>query len=284
MEKKGKITRGKWYVINIKAREEQTPEHYVQLFEELKDVDPLITINSSKSASLQQVNFGPRTERNIPQWIEIVLMTYTILDEDSFYNKRKKEDVMLDSWNPDWVANKHEVQLIFVPKIHILAMRKTPKVSLNTVLNYLSSAAEYVEPNVFDITSIKDKGVISRIQNAHSITKIEAKISFSNPTHTKGFQGLFDKKFKEMNPSNFELKAENKNGLSYSNDDDGLLNTIVNLSEHNGSIKARIKDQEDSKYETINTNHHPAEYQIVCRGRELLSYLYNFLIGKYGEN
>lgn len=283
MEKKDKITRGKWYVINIKAREEQTPKHYVQLFERLKNVDPLITINSSKSASLQHINFGPRDEQDIPQWIEVVLMTYTILDEESFYNKRKKEDVMLESWNPDWVANKHEVQLIFVPKIHILAMRKTSKVSLNTVLKYLSLAAECIEPDVFDITSIKDKGVISRIQNAYSITKIEAKISFSNPAHTKGFQGLFDEKFKEMNPSNFELKAENKNGLSYSSDDDGLLNTIVNLSEHNGSIKARIKDQEDSKYETIDTNNHPAEYQIICRSREVLSHIYRFLIGKYGN-
>lgn len=30
MEIKDKTTRGKWYVINIKARERQQPEHYVQ--------------------------------------------------------------------------------------------------------------------------------------------------------------------------------------------------------------------------------------------------------------
>ena len=94
---------------------------------------------------------------------------------------------------------------------------------------------------------------------------------------------MIDEKFKEMNPSSFELKAENKNGLSYTSNDDGLLNTIVNLSEQNGFVKARIKDQEDSQYEIIDTNHHPAEYLIKCRGRELLSYMYKFLIGKYGE-
>jgi hypothetical protein len=283
MEIKDKTTRGKWYVINIKARERQQPEHYVQLFEGLKNVDPLITINANKSASLQHINFAARNEQSLPRWIEIVLMTYTILDEDSFYNKRKKEDVMMESWNPDWVANKNEVQLIFVPEIHILAVKKTPKVSLNTVLKYLTLAVECIEPDTFEVTSIKDKGVISRIQNAYAITKIEAKISFSNPAHTRGFQGLFDEKFKEMNPSSFELKAENKNGLSYTSNDDGLLNTIVNLSEQNGFVKARIKDQEDSQYEIIDTNHHPAEYLIKCRGRELLSYMYKFLIGKYGE-
>ena len=84
MEIKDKTTRGKWYVINIKARERQQPEHYVQLFEGLKNVDPLITINANKSASLQHINFAARNEQSLPRWIEIVLMTYTILDEDSF--------------------------------------------------------------------------------------------------------------------------------------------------------------------------------------------------------
>lgn len=283
MIKNEKITRGKWYVINIKARENQNVNHYVQLFESLKNTDPIIAINSSKSASLQQINFGPRNSNDIPQWIEIVLMTYTILDAESFYNKRKKEDVTLESWNPDWVANKNEVQLIFVPDVHILALKKSPKVSLNTVIKYLSLAAEYIEANMFEITSIKDRGVIDRIQKAFCITKIEAKISFSNPAHTDGFVGLFDSKVKEMNPSAFELKAENRNGLPLNHQEDGIIDAMINISECNGFIKAKIKDEENSKYVVINTNDYPAEYEIRCYERELLPYICKLLIDMYGE-
>jgi hypothetical protein len=283
MERKEKISRGKWYVINIKAHKRQNAEHYVQLFENIKNEDPIIPIYASKCASIQQINFGPRNEKNIPHWIEIILMTYTIVDADSFYNKRKKEDVMLESWNPDWVANKNEVQLIFVPDIHVLALKKSSKVSLNSVVKYLSLAAEHFEADMFDITPIKDRGIISRIQNAHSITKIEAKISFSNPAHTDDFLGLFDNKLKEMNPGSFEIKAENKNDLPLNHQEDGLIDAMINLSECNGVVKARIKETEDSKYVVINTNDYPAEYEIICYQRELWSYIRNFLINIYGE-
>ena len=283
MERKEKISRGKWYVINIKARERQNAEHYVQLFESLKKNDPIIAINANKSASLQQINFGPRNENTIPQWIEIVLMTYTILDAESFYNKRKKEDVTLESWNPDWVANKNEVQLIFVPNVHIVALRKSPKVSLNTVIKYLSSVVDFIEPDTFDITAIKDRGILGRIQKAYSITKIEAKISFSNPAHTDGFIGLFDNKVKEMNPSSFEVKAENKDGLPLNHQEDGLIDAMINLSECNGFVKAKIKETEDSKFVTINTNDYPAEYEIRCYQKDLLSYVCQLLINLYEE-
>lgn len=48
-----------WYLINIKARREQTTEHYVHVFHSLYEQDPLIGFpRGGKSGSLKYVTFS----------------------------------------------------------------------------------------------------------------------------------------------------------------------------------------------------------------------------------
>lgn len=48
-----------WYLINIKARREQTAEHYVQVFRSLYEQDPLVGFpRGGKSGSLKYVTFS----------------------------------------------------------------------------------------------------------------------------------------------------------------------------------------------------------------------------------
>lgn len=48
-----------WYLVNIKARREQTTEHYVQVFRSLYEQDPLVGFpRGGKSGSLKYVTFS----------------------------------------------------------------------------------------------------------------------------------------------------------------------------------------------------------------------------------
>ena len=42
-----------WYVINIKARDIQTPQRYIDVFERLNEKDPLIQLRGSRHISVK---------------------------------------------------------------------------------------------------------------------------------------------------------------------------------------------------------------------------------------
>lgn len=74
-----------WFLVNIKAREEQTEEHYVRVFRRLYDEDPMIEFPRGKSGSLKSIELSEiKDENDEPQWIQINLLSYTIIDPDAF--------------------------------------------------------------------------------------------------------------------------------------------------------------------------------------------------------
>ena len=145
-----------WYLINIKARRDQTTEHYVQAFRNLYEQDPLISFpRSGKSGSLKYATFSNLLdENNTPKWIQIGLLSYTIIDPEAFYNKRSRENVTMDNWNEDIVANKKETDLYFIPSVHTLVVRCNSDISLKNIVYYLSEALNQVEPETFDVDII----------------------------------------------------------------------------------------------------------------------------------
>ena len=99
-----------WYVINIKARRNQTPQHYVDAWNLINEQDPLIELpkTTNRFASIRAMSFSQQYDNdNIPHYIETKLVAYTIIDPEKFYNRRTKEDLAID-WNTDIVANKKE--------------------------------------------------------------------------------------------------------------------------------------------------------------------------------
>ena len=197
-----------WYLVNIKARREQTTEHYVQVFRSLYEQDPLVGFpRGGKSGSLKYVTFSNLLDENgNPNWIQIGLLSYTIIDPEAFYNKRSREDVTMD-WNDDIVANKKETDFYFIPSVHTLAVKCNSDISLKNIIFYLSEALNRVEPDTFDVDVIIERDILERILNAHAVTHLYANISYSNPGHTRGFEAVFDRKLREMGASRIEFTA-----------------------------------------------------------------------------
>lgn len=266
-----------WYLINIKARRDQTTEHYVQAFRNLYEQDPLISFpRSGKSGSLKYATFSNLLdENNTPKWIQIGLLSYTIIDPEAFYNKRSRENVTMDNWNEDIVANKKETDLYFIPSVHTLVVRCNSDISLKNIVYYLSEALNQVEPETFDVDIIIERDILDRILNAHAVTHLYANISYSNPGHTRGFEASFDRKLREMGASRIEFTATGSKDHPLNSEYDGMLQSVVNLSEQNGYVQATIQSTENAKFEKIDSSEHPRKLVVPQIVNDICSTIYN---------
>lgn len=273
-----------WHLINIKARRNQSTNHYVQSFHRLYDEDPMIALPRGKSGSLKSMTFSEiLDERNQPKWIQAILLSYTIIDPTAFYNKRSQEDVDMDDWDSDIVANKKETELFFIPSVHTLAVRRNSDISLANIVLYLSEALNRIEPDTFDVDVIVERDILERILNAHAVYSIEANVSYSNPGHSNGFEAAFDSKLRGMEPSRFNITATGSREHPLINEEDGMLQAIVNLSEHNGSVKATIQPTANSKLEKIDSSEHPRILVIPQIVNNVCSTIYNAIRGIFNN-
>lgn len=274
-----------WHLINIKARREQTTEHYIQVFRNIYDEDPLVAFpRGGKSGSLKHAIFSELLDVNgNPCWIQLGLLSYTIIDPDAFYNKRSREDVSMDNWNADIVANKTECELFFIPSVHILAVRCNSKISLKNVVFYLSQALQTVEPETFDVDIIVERDVLDKILNARIITHFYANISYSNPGHSSGFIAAFDGKLRESGASRVEFTAVGSEEYPLNVPEDGLIQGVVNLSEQNGYVRATVKATENDKLEKIDSSEHPRKLVIPRIINNVASTIYSTLRGLFAN-
>lgn len=259
MAQKDKIElrRTTWFVVNIKARKNQKPSHYVGAFRAIKEKDPLIEVFGKKCISIRSMIESECVENDdMPKWIQLNITHYTIVDPSAFYNIREHKDVDME-WNTDIVANKHEAELYFIPSVHMLAVKRNSKISLNNVLKYLQGALEDIEPEGFDVSVVLDHDLITRILSAHAIYSYEAQISYSNPGHSKGFAKMFEDNMLTLNPNKFSLAAVGTEENPLVINDDGIIEAATRLAEENGSVKATIVESEGGRRERVDSKDHP---------------------------
>ena len=270
-----------WFLVNIKARREQTPLHYVEILRHLQEEDPLIDFpRGGRSGSVKNVIFSETLDENgSPTWIQINLLTYVIVDPTAFYDVRNQEDVNMEGWNEDIVTNKKEMALYFIPSVHILIVKCNGEITLRNVVFYFSEALNRLESDGFDVDVIVDRDVLDRILNAHLITRLEANISYSNPGHTGNFEAAFDSKLREMGGCRTKIIAEGSQENPLNSEEDGILPAVVNLAERNGRVKATIKQTENSKPEIIDSSEHPRKLIVREIVNDICTTLYNVVRG-----
>ena len=288
MAQKDKIElrRTTWFVVKIKARKNQKPSHYVEAFRAIKEKDPLIEVFGKKCISIRSMIESEYVENdNMPKWIQLNITHYTIVDPTAFYNIREHKDVDME-WNTDIVANKHEAELYFIPSVHMLAVKRNSKISLNNVLKYLQGALEDIEPEGFDVSVVLDHDLITRILSAHAIYSYEAQISYSNPGHSKGFAKMFEDNMHALNPNRFSLAAVGTEENPLVINDDGIIEAATRLAEENGSVKATIVESEGGKRERVDSKDHPRILIIPQIVNGICSTVYHAIIDafKHHEN
>ena len=272
-----------WHVINIKAHSNQTPLHYVNAFESIETQDPLVEMarRTNRFVSIRSVSKSYyQTSDETPRWMAINLVAYTMIDPSAFYNRRSKEDVEMP-WDDDVVANKKEAQLIFIPSVHKIAVRKNSGITLNYILQYLKGALDSVEPNEFDVDAVKDRDTLERILTAEKLISLSAHISFSNPGHGNMFKGLLDIKLRETDPSSVNIELQGTEDQPLNRNSDGLVQALVDISEENGNLQATIQNGSYLGREHIDTNDHPLVLQVHQIINDVCSTMYNVLRSRF---
>lgn len=275
-----------WYVINIKARDVQTPQRYIDAFERLNENDPLIQLRGSRHISVKSYYRSQYLEQdNTPRTLYLKLSAYDILNPDAFYDKKRKENVSLH-WDPDIVANEKEVELIFVPRVHRAVFRVSTSISLNYIVKYFVEALQIVEgEELFDVHVVKDHDIIEKILTSYEVYKVDADISFSNADRSSGFHKLLDDKLRKAKASRTKMTFVGSKDQPLGTEEDGMIAAVVGISESNGSVIARVKETQNSKVTTIKTQDYPLKLSVSLRDREDdYTDLYNDLITKFGNN
>lgn len=217
--------------------------------------------------------------------ILVTLSAYDLIDPDGFYNRRSKENVSL-FLDPDIAANASEVEVIFAPRVHRLAMRTNSKVSLKNVHKYFLEALDIViGEGAFDVTIVKDKNFIEQILSSSAIYSIEAELSFSNRDPSDKFTAVFDGKIREMNPTKFSMNIRGTQDIPLEVTPDGLIEAVANLSESNGYIKAKVRERVGGEVIDINTEDYPLNMRLDSNPAEdLYTSAYNELINRFDNN
>lgn len=277
-----------WYLINIKARRNQTPQHYVDAFKELKKSDPLVHFpRGGKSASVGNIEFVNSNdsifEEEIPQCIILKLLSYTIVDKKAFYNKQTREDLYIENWNDDIVANKKDADIYFIPSVHTAVVRRNSRITLNNVVCYLKEVLDRIEPEGFDVDVIIDRDALMRISKAHAITRIQANISYSNHNGFANTFGTFtkelDDKLREAESQRTEIIMQGSTKHPLKNEEGGILQSIMNISESNGYVTATVQENEgDRQLTKIDSRKFPKLQTIWLKSKEIWRDIYNTIV------
>lgn len=264
-----------WYVVNLKARTNQCPRHYVDAIHKIKEQDPLIEVRGNKCISVHSMEECNILDNDgLPKWIKLVITHYTIVDPNAFYNIREHKDVNMD-WDKDIVANKKEAELFIIPSVHKVIVKKSTKISLNNIVTYLKGSLDRVEEETFDVTIVLEHDFIQRIVSAHSVISFDAHISFSNPGHSSGFAKVFEDKVKGMNPNSLDIAAKGSVKNPLNKEKDGLIHAACTLAEENGTIDAKIKDTETSKPVAVSSAKYPRVLRLSHYVNDIVSTVYN---------
>lgn len=266
-----------WNLINITARTNQTPSHYIEAISSLQEQDPIVNVGGEKNVSIRGTEASVENTNGIPSWIEIELMSYVIINPDAFYSKARQERISMN-WDSDIVANFKSAKVVFFPFKHIVAVRASSKIKYNQVCKYFQVALNRIEQDGFDVTICIDHNFIDSIRTAYEIVNIKATISFSNPTFTtefESFQSELDAKMRDANPEKVDLNLYGSKTSPLNVSANGLVDATLNIAENNGTVSAVIKQEENSSYETVDSKDHPKKLIVEASSGNIFGALFN---------
>ena len=251
-----KFRKGKWAVINIKARHNQHPAHYVNALCEIPRTKHAYEYTNGKYLELVHVEASELKETDeSPVYLVLKIIKYERI-EGAFYDRDSEEDYPMEL-PPNVFANKQETEAYFIPSIHKLLIKSGECIKSSCLVEMLSECLNVVERGEFDVDTVKDIAAIDRIINARYIYSIEANISYSNPGNFDEFQELLDTKLRESETKRATIVLKGSTESPLQGGENSLIEAMARLSVENGTLKATIKEGENNRTTVVDTREHP---------------------------
>lgn len=251
-----KFRKGKWAVINIKARHNQQPAHYVDAICRIPSNRQAYEYTNGKYLELVHVEASELKEPDeSPVYLVLKIIKYERI-EGAFYDRDSEEDYPMDL-PPNVFANKQEAEAYFIPSIHKLVIKTSERIRSSLLIEMLTECLNVVERGEFDVDTVKDIAAIDRIINARYILSIEADISYSNPGNFDEFQALLDTKLRESESKRATIFLKGSEESPLQGGENSLIEAMARLSVENGTLKAKIKEEDDNRTTFVDTREHP---------------------------
>lgn len=240
--------------VNIKyfvdSPSDNSQNRYSTLIQKLYEADLKIHVHSDKYVFIRKLQKDQRSGFYYGTFSRITRI------EGDWINTTTKEIVEFNIPN-DAGANLKEVDFVFEPKCHRLALRRSAAFSLKVIVKFLTLGLEHVKDTGSQVTVDieKSEDVIQKIYNAKRVKKLSVSISYTNDDFEEDYGDWMDELLKDSRINNLDYKA--KADASGNIDvDSKFVKGTLELSKNNGNAVASIVN-ENNKTETIKTREYP---------------------------
>lgn len=222
-------------ILNLVLLHNQSPESYVELFQNLLDADFVVDLKGDKHIEL----LGFRKMNEVDMY-EGYFVTYMDIRPDAWFNPKSKEIESRYSDYPDY-GNAKRCSFYFIPSRHKLVLLSGSEITIQHIKAYLECASErLLGKGQLHVNYITKKDDIKSAYENLNVTKVRLTLNYSNKDFTEDFEKSFDDAAKQGNVSliNMELIAADNESLNMENGSmtDSLLNLVTKLGNGNADI------------------------------------------------
>lgn len=290
MQELGEYTsrRQSFLFLNVKLLHNQSPENYIQLFERLRDEDYVVNVNKTKA--VEMVDFYK--SKKCPGAYIGKMNSFMRVQEEQWYNRKKKKLVAGPVIDADLCANTVEGLFYFIPERHRIAVSSVSPVNVNLVKLFVVEAAErLLGKQQLTVTAETDRGFIDEIKSAKEVTRIAVNWSYTNGDAQKGLAKILDDAAKRAGAARISAELMSAPGETLAVDEEDLSGAVLELSVSNaeGEASATIRNPEYNKNgkqikanrKNVTTRNYPLKYLFTSKLPEVPSMVYDFVMSKF---
>ncbi len=192
---------------------------------------------------------------------------FTFLDGGNWLNLKNKD---LQTYDPpiNLYPNASDTDFVFIPSAHRFFIRINNKISLISLMKFLSAALNTVvfSDEIFEVTMIQSQDIIDEIISSKKLKRLQVNISYTNDDLGDIAEIDIDELLRSAHVGNLDmiLKPDQHEFLDTKSN---FLKGVLKIAKDNGTAEASIENI-DGKTFKINTNEHPERFQIVSEKEE----------------
>lgn len=290
MKELGEYTsrRNSFQFLNVKLLHDQSPDNYIELFENLRNEDYVVNVNKTKA--VEMVDFYK--SKKCPGVYIGKLNSFMRMQSEQWYNRKKKKLVEGPVIDDDLCPNTSEGLFYFIPERHRIAVSSVSPVNISLVKLFVIEASErMLGKKQLTVTTETDRGYIDEIKNAKEVSRISVTWSYTNGDVQKGLAKILDDAAKKAGAARISAELYSAPGESLAVDDDDLSGAILELSISNseGEASATIRNPEYNKKgkqikvnrKNITTRNYPLKYIFSSKLPDIPRMVYDYVMSRF---
>jgi hypothetical protein len=209
------------------------------------------------------------------------LTKFTFLDGGNWLNLKNKD---LENYDlpVNLYPNACDADFVFIPSAHRFFIKINNKISLISLMKFLSAALNTVVPSdeLFEVTMLQSQDVIDEILSSKKLSRLKVNISYTNDDLGDIAEVDIDDLLRGAQVGNLDMILKPDQN-EYLDTQSNFVKGVLKVAKDNGSAEASIENIEGKTYK-INTSEHPEKFQIESKKlEEIPNNVFKLVMDKY---